>query len=294
MCGPPPPSSSHRWGSATRYPAGVSVTVAPDVIVRGTRAAPGHSQLARVGGCLTGGVRGRSLPSPIDRGYRARRRPAGRRRARYPRSIGDGKERPRTPPVRQPPTRASWECPGAARVPRTITSGATVTDTPAGERFADPQRWEDEGGGGPHIWRTLGYRRTAWQPGRTSIEWDADPRYSFPTASGPVIQGGLVTALLDAAMGGACWTVLDHNQAFLTADLRVEFLQMTTPGLLSATGWVVRRTRRVVFCAADLQDVAGRLLASSRCTQVVRADDWGAGRYGAADPAGAPPRDARG
>jgi len=169
-----------------------------------------------------------------------------------------------------------------------------VTDTPAGERFADPQRWEDEGGGGPHIWRTLGYRRTAWQPGRTSIEWDADPRYSFPTASGPVIQGGLVTALLDAAMGGACWTVLDHDQAFLTADLRVEFLRMTTPGLLSATGWVVRRTRRVVFCAADLQDVAGRLLASSRCTQVVRADDWGAGRYGAADPAGAPPRDARG
>jgi uncharacterized protein (TIGR00369 family) len=78
-----------------------------------------------------------------------------------------------------------------------------------------------------------------------------------------VIQGGLVTALLDAAMGGACWTVLNHDQAFLTADLRVEFLRMTTPGLLSATGWVVRRTRRVVFCAADLQDVAGRLLASS-------------------------------
>lgn len=145
-----------------------------------------------------------------------------------------------------------------------------MTETPAGERFSDPQRWEDEGGHGPHIWRTLGYRRTSWEPGRTSIEWRAGADYSFPTAVGPVIQGGLVTALLDAAMGGACWTVLDRDQLFLTADLRVEFLRPATPGVLTATGWVVRRTRRVVFCAADLANAAGQLVASSRCTQVVR------------------------
>jgi len=48
-----------------------------------------------------------------------------------------------------------------------------------------------------------------------------------------VVQRGLVTALLDAAMGGATWTVLDHHQAFLAADLRVEFLRATRLGLLS-------------------------------------------------------------
>jgi uncharacterized protein (TIGR00369 family) len=112
------------------------------------------------------------------------------------------------------------------------------------------------------------------------------------------VQGGLVTALLDAAMGGSCWTVLDRDQAFLTADLRVEFLRSSQVGTLSAHGWVVRRTRRVVFCAAELHrgETKGELLATSRCTQVVLPADGRAGRYDGASPAsdGAPPDDARG
>jgi uncharacterized protein (TIGR00369 family) len=110
------------------------------------------------------------------------------------------------------------------------------------------------------------------------------------------VQGGLVTALLDAAMGGACWSVLDADQAFLTADLRVEFLRPTRPGQLTSTGTVVRRTRRVVFCAAELFDADGTLLATSRCTQVVLPSTGPAGRSiprneQATDE---PPRDARG
>jgi uncharacterized protein (TIGR00369 family) len=147
---------------------------------------------------------------------------------------------------------------------------------------------------GTHIWNTLGYRRTAWDEGSTTIEWDATPEYGFPTKTGHVVQGGLVTALLDAAMGGACWSVLDEDQAFLTADLRVEFLRATRPGLVRATGNVVRRTRRVVFCEAQLFDGDGQHLASSRCTQVVLPADGSAGRYGPPDADGAPPQDARG
>lgn len=167
-------------------------------------------------------------------------------------------------------------------------------ELPPGARFADAAQWTRETDETPHLWRTLGYRRTAWEPGSTSIEWDATPEYGFPTRGGHVVQGGLVTALLDAAMGGATWTVLDHNQAFLTADLRVEFLRASKPGLLSASGWVVRRTRRVVFAAAELTDADGVLLASARCTQVVLPDEGAAGRFGAPDAAGAPPEDARG
>lgn len=147
----------------------------------------------------------------------------------------------------------------------------------AGERFADVDSWGG-GDGGPHVWRTLGYRRTGWAPGESTVEWDAPVEYSFPTGNGPVVQGGLVTALLDSAMGGACWTVLDRHETFLTADLRVEFLRTARPGLLTATGTVVRRTRRVVFCAAELLDAHGNLLAASRCTQVVLPIDGPAGR----------------
>lgn len=163
-----------------------------------------------------------------------------------------------------------------------------------GERYADAAGWEGADSGEPHIWRTLGYRRVAWVPGGTTIEWDAGTEYCFPTAGGPVVQGGLVTALLDAAMGGACWTVLDRDQAFLTADLRVEFLRQARPGTLRATGEVVRRTRRVVFCTADLYDGAGELLASSRCTQVVLPGEGPAGRTGPVAGDSGPPLDARG
>jgi uncharacterized protein (TIGR00369 family) len=119
------------------------------------------------------------------------------------------------------------------------------------------------------LWRTLGYDLEAWETGRSVVSWNATEDYGFPTSGGYVVQGGLVTAVLDAAMGGACWTVLTAEQAFLTADLRVEFLRSAPVGRLIATGWVVRATSRVVFCAGELHDDAGTLLAGSRCTQVV-------------------------
>jgi uncharacterized protein (TIGR00369 family) len=119
------------------------------------------------------------------------------------------------------------------------------------------------------LWETLGFRSVDSQPGSCTVEWDAPPAYCFPSASGPIVQGGLVTALLDASMGGATWSVTDDGEQFLTADLRVEFLRASRPGLLRATGSVVRRTRRVIFCGGELYDDGGRQLATSRCTQIV-------------------------
>jgi uncharacterized protein (TIGR00369 family) len=135
----------------------------------------------------------------------------------------------------------------------------------------------------PGLWRTLGYELRDWDVGRAVVGWRADADYGFPTEAGYIVQGGLVTAQLDAAMGSACWTVLDDEQAFLTADLRVEFLRSAYVGMLTATGTVVRATRRVVFCAADLHDADGVLLATSRCTQVVLPADGRAARLSGAD-----------
>jgi uncharacterized protein (TIGR00369 family) len=153
-----------------------------------------------------------------------------------------------------------------------------VTEHVAGERFAEVAAW-GSGPDGRDIWNTLGYRRVDTRPGSSTVEWDAPVDYCFPSASGPIVQGGMVTALLDAAMGTACWTVLDRDEVFLTADLRVEFLRSCRPGLLRATGSVVRRTRRVIFCAAQVFDADGGELAASRCTQVVLPADGRAGRY---------------
>src|SRR3954447_21230812 len=121
----------------------------------------------------------------------------------------------------------------------------------------------------PHVWNTLRYRGVEQADGRAVIEWDATAEYSFHAPSGPIVHGGMVAALLDTAMGGACWTLMTDEEDFLTADLRTEFHRSARPGTLRAEGWVVQRNRRVVFCAAELyQD--GELIASARCTQIVR------------------------
>lgn len=127
----------------------------------------------------------------------------------------------------------------------------------------------------PHIWLTLGYRSVEQGDGRSVIEWEATPEYCFHSPGGPILHGGMVTTILDTAMGGACWTLLEDGEDFLTADLRVEFIRSARPGTLRADGRVLQRNRRVAFCTADLYDDAGTLLASSRCTQIIRSSAGG-------------------
>jgi uncharacterized protein (TIGR00369 family) len=130
--------------------------------------------------------------------------------------------------------------------------------------------WTEEPPAAPHVWRTLGYRGIEQADGRSVIEWDATADYCFHSPGGPIVHGGMVTTLLDTAMGGACWSLMTAEEDFLTADLRAEFLRATRPGTLRAEGRVVQRNRRVVFCSAELYDAAGELLATARCTQIVR------------------------
>jgi uncharacterized protein (TIGR00369 family) len=134
-----------------------------------------------------------------------------------------------------------------------------------------PPQWEQLRPGAPHIWRTLGYRTVEAEVGRIVIEWDVGEEYSFPESSDSVVvHGGMVGTLLDTAMGAACVSALDGGESFLTADLHVEFFRPARPGTLRAEGRVVQRTRRVAFCAAELTDAGGQVLASARCTQILR------------------------
>jgi uncharacterized protein (TIGR00369 family) len=133
------------------------------------------------------------------------------------------------------------------------------------------RRWDDVAPGTPHIWHTLGYRTVEAEEGY-AMEWDASPEYTFPAQSGPIVHGGMVATILDTAMGGATWLTLEAGETFLTADLRVEFLRAARPGTLRAEAHVVHRTRRVAFCSADLYDAERLLIASARCTQMIRAE----------------------
>ena len=125
-----------------------------------------------------------------------------------------------------------------------------------------------------HFWNTLGYRRLESGDAVAVIEWTAGEEYTFPDPSGDmIVHGGMVTALLDTAMGGACANTLAVGERFLTGDLRAEFFRPARPGRLRAEGRVIHRTRSIAFCAADLIDAEGKLLASARGTQIVRSGE---------------------
>jgi uncharacterized protein (TIGR00369 family) len=121
-----------------------------------------------------------------------------------------------------------------------------------------------------HIWNTLGYQSAQAPEGKIALEWDAPLEYSFVHGDRRVVHGGMVATLLDTSMGYVCVARLADNVGFLTADLHVEFYRVASPGLLRAKAEVVHESRRAVFCAASLFDADGALLASARCTQIIR------------------------
>jgi uncharacterized protein (TIGR00369 family) len=132
-----------------------------------------------------------------------------------------------------------------------------------GTRFKEMPR---EGSPHPGIWQHLGWQIVEVGPGHSILEWKPTEDHSFRAGDIWIVHGGMVTALLDTAMGQATWSLLNEGEVFLTSDLRTEFYRPTKPGLVRAHGHVVHKTSRVTFAAADLFDADERLLAHCRAT----------------------------
>jgi uncharacterized protein (TIGR00369 family) len=130
--------------------------------------------------------------------------------------------------------------------------------------------WDALATDGNHIWKTLGYRFVDGPEDRITIEWDAPSEYTFPNGGWTIVHGGMIATLLDTAMGHVCLANVGPDETFLTSNLQVEFYRAAQPGTLRAEAEVLHKSRRTVFCVASLYDADGGLLASARCTQIVK------------------------
>ena len=139
-----------------------------------------------------------------------------------------------------------------------------------GERFLDMQGKDLRELPRTGIWAHLGWTLADIEPGEATLEWETTTDHAFPTQEGGwIVHGGMVTAILDTAMGQATWTLLNRNEVFLTANLHVEFYRPTTPGLVRAEGRVVHKSRRVTFATGELYNAEGKLLAGGRVTNTM-------------------------
>ena len=93
-----------------------------------------------------------------------------------------------------------------------------------------------------------------------------DARREFCHSDGKVVQGGFVTAWMDAAMAHALRHASHGEYSAVTLELKVTFVSPTGPGRVIAKGWVVSMGRTVAFLEGQLFDGSGKLLATSSST----------------------------
>jgi uncharacterized protein (TIGR00369 family) len=104
--------------------------------------------------------------------------------------------------------------------------------------------------------------------GRVVFECEPDESAYNPIG---VVHGGLVCTLADTVAGCAVHSTLEAGVGYTSVDITVSYLRPVTvdSGVLRATGRVTKRGRRVAFAAAEIEDGAGRPVATATSTCLV-------------------------
>jgi uncharacterized protein (TIGR00369 family) len=78
-----------------------------------------------------------------------------------------------------------------------------------------------------------------------------------------IVQGGFITAMLDAAMSHAVFSSDDDVVGLSTLEISTRYLEVTRAGFLRAIGQIVRLSYKTAFLDGRLYDAEGRLLATT-------------------------------
>ncbi len=102
------------------------------------------------------------------------------------------------------------------------------------------------------------------------VVFTCEPDESTYNAIG-VVQGGILCALLDAAMGAAVHSTMPQGKGFTSIEIKVNYLKAVqlSSGLLAATGTVVKSGSRVAFAEGRVTDASGALVATASSTLLV-------------------------
>jgi uncharacterized protein (TIGR00369 family) len=115
----------------------------------------------------------------------------------------------------------------------------------------------------PPVSRLLGLRLKAYAEGECVFEMKVAPEHANPMGT---LQGGVICALADAAMGMAYATTLGEGETFTTLELKTNYLRQVVDGELTATGRVLHRGRTIGLTTCDVVDEQGRLVAHATST----------------------------
>ena len=78
-----------------------------------------------------------------------------------------------------------------------------------------------------------------------------------------VVHGGVTASLIDTASAFAILTLLEPDQSTTTIDLTIHYLRPLLEGKATAHARVLRAGRRLIVVTVDVQDEAGKLVATA-------------------------------
>ncbi len=121
----------------------------------------------------------------------------------------------------------------------------------------------------PPCLKVLGVHGLRMNEAENTLELDFDVDESC-CHSGNIVQGGFVTAMLDASMAHAVIMRADELVPVPTLDLHVSFFAPSLAGRFTAIGKIIRMGSSVGFLEASLKNEAGEITAQATSTVAVR------------------------
>jgi uncharacterized protein (TIGR00369 family) len=131
-----------------------------------------------------------------------------------------------------------------------------------------------EGRRPPPIYHLTGLRPVEATEGACTFVLPASPWLASPQ---PVLYGGAIALLADAALSGAVMTINPAGGSFAPLDLKVNYLRPVLPdgSLLTARAAVVHRGRSMVVATSELKNEAGKTIAlASSSTMLLPGRPW--------------------
>jgi uncharacterized protein (TIGR00369 family) len=117
----------------------------------------------------------------------------------------------------------------------------------------------------------LGMRLAAFSTGEALVELDATAAHANPMGT---VQGGVLAAVADAAMGWAYMTTLGDGEIYTTVEMKVNFLRAVRTGRISARARVKNAGRTLGLIECDVLDASNKLVAHAVSTcMILRAAD---------------------
>jgi uncharacterized protein (TIGR00369 family) len=106
------------------------------------------------------------------------------------------------------------------------------------------------------------------QPGRAVFELEPAEFHYNPIG---MVHGGVLTTLLDSAMGCAVHAMLPAGTGYTTLELKTNFLRRVTTetGRLRCEGTVIHLGRTIATAEGRVMDQSGRLVAHATTTCLV-------------------------